>query len=106
MTAKDMKNKGHIAIFMSYYKPHMAIFLLDMACALGVCLVDLSFPMASRYALNALLPQGLFDAFFALMGILLLAYLFKAAFSYVIGYWGHLLGAGLSRGRLPRVGPS
>ncbi len=93
MTAKDMKNKGHIAIFMSYYKPHMAIFLLDMACALGVCLVDLSFPMASRYALNELLPQGLFDAFFALMGILLLAYLFKAAFSYVIGYWGHLLGA-------------
>ena len=74
MTAKDMKNKGHIAIFMSYYKPHIAIFLLDMACALGVCLVDLSFPMASRYALNQLLPQGLFDAFFALMGILLLAY--------------------------------
>ena len=33
MTAKDMKNKGHIAIFMSYYKPHIAIFLLDMACA-------------------------------------------------------------------------
>ena len=75
MTAKDMKNKGHIAIFMSYYKPHIAIFLLDMACALGVCLVDLSFPMASRYALNQLLPQGLFSAFFALMVILGAAYL-------------------------------
>ena len=93
MTAKDMKNKGHIAIFMSYYKPHIAIFLLDMACALGVCLVDLSFPMASRYALNQLLPQGLFSAFFALMVILGAAYLCKAVFTFIVTYWGHLLGA-------------
>ncbi|MCI9263563.1 MAG: ABC transporter ATP-binding protein [Oscillospiraceae bacterium] len=93
MTAKDMKNKGHIAIFMSYYKPHMAIFLLDMACALGVCLVDLSFPMASRYALNELLPQGLFSAFFTLMAVLGAAYLCKAVFTFIVTYWGHLLGA-------------
>ncbi len=93
MTTQEMKRKSHLAIFLSYYKPHMAIFLLDMACALGVCLIDLLFPIASRTALNELLPQGLFDAFFALMGILLLAYLLKAVFSYIIGYWGHLLGA-------------
>ena len=93
MTQQEMKRKSHIAIFLSYYKPHMSVFLLDMACALGVCLIDLLFPIASRTALNELLPQGLFDAFFALMGILLLAYLLKAVFSYIIGYWGHLLGA-------------
>lgn len=93
MTAKDFKNKGQVSIFMSYYKPHMPIFLLDMACALGVCLVDLSFPMASRYALNELLPRGMFSAFFTLMGILVAAYLCKAVFTFTVTYWGHLLGA-------------
>ena len=93
MTARDMKNKGHIAIFMSYYKPHLPIFLLDMACALGVCLVDLLFPLASRTALNELLPRGLFRAFFGLMAVLLAAYLCKAVFTYIVTYWGHLLGA-------------
>ncbi len=93
MTSQEMAHKGYLSIFASYYKPHMPIFLLDMACALGVCLVDLSFPMASRYALNELLPQGLFSAFFALMAILGAAYLCKAAFTFIVTYWGHLLGA-------------
>ena len=52
MTAKEMKNKGHIAIFLSYYKPHMKLFLIDMCCALGISLVDLAFPWSSRRALN------------------------------------------------------
>lgn len=93
MTTQEMKQKSQLAIFLSYYKPHMSIFILDMVCALGSCLIDLLFPMASRTALNKLLPQGLFNAFFALMGILILAYLLKALFTYIIGYWGHLLGA-------------
>ncbi len=58
MTQQKMKRKSHISIFLSYYKPHMSVFLLDMACALGVCLIDLLFPIASRTALNELLPRG------------------------------------------------
>ena len=90
---KNTFQKGHLSIFLSYYKPHMAIFLLDMACALGICLVDLLFPMASRTALNELLPQGLFTAFFALMAVLAAAYVCKGVFTYIVTYWGHLLGA-------------
>jgi len=92
VTTKDFQNKGYLTLFAHYYKPHLAIFLLDMACALGVCLVDLSFPIASRHALNELLPQGLFSAFFGLMAVLVLAYLCKAAFTFIVTYWGHLLG--------------
>ena len=91
--AKDRFQKGQLTIFMSYYKPHMAIFLLDMACALGICLVDLLFPMASRLALNELLPRGLFSAFFGLMAVLGAAYVGKGVFTYIVTYWGHLLGA-------------
>ncbi len=92
MSAEEMKNKGHIAIFMSYYKPHMAIFLLDMVCALGIALVDLAFPWASRRALNELLPQNLYSAFFAVMAILLAAYLLRAGMQYTVAYWGHMMG--------------
>ena len=92
MTAKEMKNKGHIAIFLSYYKPHMKLFLIDMCCALGISLVDLAFPWASRRALNELLPQNLYTAFFTVMAILLGAYLLRAGMQYVVAYWGHIMG--------------
>ena len=72
MTPEQMRRSGHLRIFVSYYRPHLAIFLLDMVCALGICLVDLLFPMVSRHALNELLPRSLYGAFFALMTVLLL----------------------------------
>ena len=34
--------------FISYYKPHIPLFLLDMLCALGIALVDLAFPYGSE----------------------------------------------------------
>ena len=74
MTPEQMRRSGYLRIFVSYYRPHLAIFLLDMVCALGICLVDLLFPMVSRHALNELLPRSLYGAFFALMTVLLLAY--------------------------------
>ena len=48
--------------FLSYYKPHLGLFILDMCCALGIALVDLAFPWASREAMNKLLPQSLYAA--------------------------------------------
>jgi len=92
MTPEKTRKRGKLGIFASYYKPHLRLFLLDMVCALGVALVDLCFPMASRYALNELLPEALFGAFFALMAILVGAYLLKALLTFVVTYWGHLLG--------------
>ena len=52
--------RGYVPIFLSYYKPHLRLFILDMVCALGIALVDLAFPYASRQALNTLLPQNLY----------------------------------------------
>ena len=84
--------RGYVSIFLSYYKPHMGLFLLDMACALGIALVDLAFPYGSRYALNELLPQNLFAAFFAVMAILLIAYALRAGMYYIVTYLGHMMG--------------
>ena len=81
-----------VSIFLSYYRPHLGLFLLDMCCALGISLVDLAFPYVSRMALNDLLPQNLFGAFFGVMAILLAAYGLRAGMNYVVTYWGHMMG--------------
>ena len=89
---KDFKNRGYLRIFASYYKPHWKLFLLDMVCALLICIVDLLFPMVSREAMQNLLPNQLFATFFAVMAALALAYVLKGVFYFIVTYWGHLLG--------------
>lgn len=84
--------RSHLAIFLSYYKPHLGLFILDMICALGIALVDLAFPYLSRYAMNELLPHSLLRAFFALMLILLAAYALRAVMQYIVTFYGHLMG--------------
>ena len=92
MSPKAFRERGYLSLFASYYRPHMALFLLDMICALGIAAVDLSFPQVSRWAMQTLLPDRLFATFFAVMAILILAYVLKAGLSFIVTYWGHLMG--------------
>ena len=48
MNTRDFKNQSLLSIFLSYFKPHMNLFLLDMVCALMISVVDLAFPYISR----------------------------------------------------------
>ena len=92
MTREQMKQKGMLAVFASYYKPHLGLFALDMVCALLIALVDLAFPYLSRYSLQQLLPEKLYAAFFTVVAILVGAYVLRSVFYYIVTYWGHLLG--------------
>ena len=77
MGENAFRTRGYLRIFASYYKPHWKLFALDMVCALCICLVDLTFPVASRYSMQNLLPGRQFGAFFAVMALLALAYVLK-----------------------------
>ena len=90
--ASNRFHRGYVPIFLSYYKPHLKLFILDMACALGIALVDLAFPAVSREALNTLLPQSMFTVFFTVMAVLLGAYVLRAAMQFIVAYWGHMMG--------------
>ncbi|MGI6297609.1 MAG: hypothetical protein ACOX1T_00110 [Saccharofermentanales bacterium] len=83
--------KPPLSLFLSYYKPHRKLLLLDLLCALGISLIDLAFPMATRHALQVMLPQGLFWQFYLLIGSFVLLYLLRTLMQFVITYWGHLL---------------
>ena len=92
MTTKDYQQKGMFSIFLSFFKPHRGLFFLDMVCALFVALVDLSYPVISRKAINTLLPNLQYKTFFIVMGIVVLAYVVRSLLYYIITYWGHTFG--------------
>ena len=52
-TLSDLK------LFFSYFKPHKGLFILDMCCAALIALVELAFPVLTRYTINELLPGNL-----------------------------------------------
>ena len=87
----DYRDKP-LKIFMAYVFAHKGLFAIDMVCALSVAAIDLTFPYVSRTAMNTLLPQKLFAAFFAVMAIMVAAYFLKSVLYYVITVVGHRMG--------------
>ncbi len=81
-----------LKIFMAYVFAHKGLFALDMVCALAVAAIDLVFPWVSRTAMNTLLPQKLFTAFFTVMAVMVAAYFLKSVLYYVITVVGHRMG--------------
>ena len=77
---------------MSYVAGHKKLFAIDMGCALLVSVIDLAFPYVSRISMNSLLPNRLFALFFTVMGIMVAAYVIKAALYYIITVVGHRMG--------------
>lgn len=82
-------SKSDTAIFISYILPHKKMFAVDMFLSVCIALIDLAFPYVTRKAMNSLLPQKMYSAFFAVMGIILAAYLLRAVFQYFITVIGH-----------------
>ena len=79
-------------IFLSYFKPHRKLFFLDMACALGIAMIDLAFPFISRWCMYKLLPDNAWRTFWTVMAIVFCAYILRSVFTYIITYWGHTFG--------------
>jgi ATP-binding cassette subfamily B protein len=88
----DYKKSHPFRIFFSYYGPHKHLFILDMCCALVICLIDLAFPYFSRMALNQYLPSQEYWAFFSVIGFFAAAYVCKGLLYFVVSYWGHVFG--------------
>ena len=79
-------------IFVSYFGTHKKLFILDMSCAFLVAAIDVAFPLVSRFAMYELLPGKLYQTFFTVMTITLIAFLLRSIFYYVITYLGHRFG--------------
>ncbi len=81
-----------LKIFFRYIMGQKKLFLIDMVCAVLVALIDLVFPYVSRGAMNTLLPNKQYTAFFTVMGIMLISFVIKGVLYYIITVVGHRMG--------------
>ncbi len=89
---KAAPKKGAIREFASYYKPHMRMFLLDMACALVISLVDILFPVFTRRVLYDYIPNQMMRTFMIMTVLMLVMFLIRTAAQWVVTYLGHVMG--------------
>ena len=89
---KAAPRSGAIREFAHYYRPHLGMFLLDMACASVISLVDIFFPVFTRQVLYDYIPNQLMRTF-VLMALLMLGlFLLRTAAQWLVTYLGHLVG--------------
>lgn len=81
-----------LRIFLSYYKPHLGLFIGDMFCATLLALIDITFPMFTRWAINTLIPEGNLKVFVILICALLAGFFLRKLCNWFITYWGHQFG--------------
>lgn len=75
-----------------YYKPHLALFLTDMAAALLIAVCDLFYPMITRNIINEFVPNQALRPFVTWVFVLLGVYVVKSLLNYYVLTWGHIMG--------------
>ncbi len=84
--------------FISYYKPHLGLFILDMFSAVIVAVCNLFYPTIAKNIVNGFDSED-FTVNVVLMNavLLLVIYIIKAIFQYIIGYYGHIVGVRMQK---------
>ncbi len=92
MTTEEYRKKSPLMIFLSYFKNHKGLFILDMCCAVAIALIDLAFPLVTRSALYDMLPNQMYKTFFTIMIAVVVAYVLRSVLNFIITYYGHTFG--------------
>ena len=84
--------------FISYYKPHLGLFILDMFSAVIVAVCNLFYPTIAKNIVNGFDSEDFTVNVVLMNAVLLLAiYVIKAIFQYIIGYYGHIVGVRMQK---------
>ena len=78
--------------FISYYKPHKKLFIIDMIFAFLISIFDLIFPMVSREIVNQIVPAGRMDLLVKWTIVMMILFVLRYISYYIVSYWGHVLG--------------
>ena len=78
--------------FISYYKPHRRMFLLDMLCSLFIAIADLFYPMITKNIINDFVPNHRLRLLILWACILFGIYAVKCLLNYFVSYYGHRVG--------------
>lgn len=78
--------------FLSYYKPHKKILVLDMLASLSVALLGILYPIVTRTMLNGLIPNRQYNLIIIAGVSLFVLYFIRMLLNYFIQYQGHMMG--------------
>lgn len=78
--------------FAKYYKPHMRLLMMDFFCAFAMAGLDLLFPLLVQKTIDDVIPKGDLKLLYTFGGILIALYILRYFASYVVYYWGKMLG--------------
>lgn len=78
--------------FIRYYKPHIGLFILDMTAAVIIAVCNLFYPTVVKDIMNRYVYLDTPRLLIFWSCILLGVYLLKAVCTYIVGFFGHLVG--------------
>jgi len=78
--------------FISYYRYEPRLLALDMFAASCIAIMDLVFPIFTRILTKDLIPNKQLRAMTVLAIGMVLLYLLRCVFQYIVNYWGHVVG--------------
>lgn len=78
--------------FFKYYRPHKKLFILDLICSFTISVCNMFYPMIARNIMNDYVPNQNLRLLVTWAIVMAAIYILKGVLTYVVGYWGHVLG--------------
>ena len=78
--------------FMSYYRPHKKMMVLDMLASLLISIIGMVYPVVTRNMLNIYIPQKMYGTIVVAGLTVLGLYVLRMLLRYFVQYYGHLIG--------------
>lgn len=78
--------------FISYYRNHLGLFIIDMIAALIMAGIDLLYPSFTRTFMNDYIPNSNLDAMIRVSILLLILFIIRLICNHIVNYWGHIMG--------------
>ncbi len=78
--------------FFKYYKPHRRLFIIDLICSFLISVCNMFYPMIARNIMNDYVPNQNLQLLIVWTIVLAGIYVLKCALTFIVGYWGHVLG--------------
>ena len=78
--------------FFAYYKPHKKLFLIDLICSFLISVCNMFYPMIARSIMDDYVPNENLQLLIVWAIVLAGIYIIKSILTYIVGYWGHVLG--------------
>lgn len=83
--------------FISYYKNHRGLLILDLTASSIVAALSLVFPSVTRVFIDDLIPNQKMDEVLKYVLVLVGLYIIRTALKFIIDFYGHVMGTKLEK---------